>query len=412
MGAFGRHRFTKHLLLAAGLLLGVVAYVVGSNWDTFAVMYDNLTAMREGGQVAEEMRYPEDLLEYVAAHPEKASLATYAVGARDRGVFFQADVRRPVSSATHLLLLAEYARQVEADQLDSNRRVALDSLAVYALPGGGRGAHEQALARWREEDYVRDDSTVALRRVVDAITQFGDDAAADWFMTLLGRTRVEALPRQWGLSGSDPPMPSSGLYLSWSNHTQTTSVPARLQSYRALSRTAYADRVYRLVDTLRHSPSFRQIERERLDQRGTSLGIRDQRALARATYPSGRAADYADFLARSLQGTLDPPAAARFITSRIETPVESDSMQTSIAAVGTRAGAMPGIISFVGYVRYAKDRPPRVASLFLEGLPIGVFYHLVQTGLDKGFQLRLLSDPAFFRRVRERLSGSAAAAVE
>jgi hypothetical protein len=30
----------------------------------------------------------------------------------------------------------------------------------------------------------------------------------------------------------------------------------------------------------------------------------------------------------------------------------------------------------------------------------------VQTGLDKGFHLRLLSDPDFFQRVRARLSES------
>jgi hypothetical protein len=49
--------------------------------------------------------------------------------------------------------------------------------------------------------------------------------------------------------------------------------------------------------------------------------------------------------------------------------------------------------------------------LLLEDLPMGVFYHLLQTGLDKGFQLRLFSDDAFLKQVRQRLAPGATAAA-
>lgn len=396
--------FATHLIVAAGLLLAVLGYAVGSNWGTFVLMYDNMTAMNEGGQMAQEMKHPKDVLEYVATHPEDASLVAYTVGSRDQGIFFQDDVQRPVVSATHLLLLAEYSWRVEQNKLDPDRRVDLDSLRVYSLPGSGQENHEQVLARWREENHVRDDSTVALRYVINAIARFGDTAAADWFMMTLGRTRVEELPAKWGLSNSEQPLPESGLYLDWSSHAQTAPVSTKLRSYRAMSRKSRADSVYRLVGALRRDASFRQDKRERLSQRGTSLSIRDQRALAEASYPTGTAADYADFLGHILQDTLRSPRVSRFVKDRIETPVSGDSLQTSIAAVGTQVGALPGIITFLSYVRYADNRPPRVVCLFLEELPLGVFYHLVQTGLDKGFQLQLLSNPDFFRQARERLS--------
>jgi hypothetical protein len=88
----------------------------------------------------------------------------------------------------------------------------------------------------------------------------------------------------------------------------------------------------------------------------------------------------------------------------MESPIETDSLDAPVEALGTHVGATPGMISFVGYVRYSTDRPPRLAVLFLEGLPIGLFYHLLQTSLDKGFQLRLLSDPEFFEKVEKTLS--------
>jgi hypothetical protein len=406
MGALGNLGVARHLLIAGGLLLGVLAYGVAQNWDTFALMYDNLAAMNEGGQVAREMERPEDLLGYIANHPGRASLVAYDVGGAEEGMFFRADVRRPVVNTPHLLLLAAYAHGREADRLSPDQPVPLDSLDVYALPGAGQDRHERARKYWRTQGHLQPDSTVALRHVVDAIARFGDDASADWFLSVLGRDRVRTLPERWGLSDSGPPLPSSGLSLSWSHHRQDEPVSSRRERYRAMPRAAFADHVYRLTRTLRRDSRFRRNERERASRRGSGLSIRDQRALARATYPRGTAADYANFLARVVSGELGTSSVSQLVRRRIETPVESDSMRASIEALGTQAGAAPGILSFAGYVRYASDRPPRVVSLFLEDLPIGLFYHLVQTGLDKGFHLRLLSDPDFFQRVRARLSES------
>jgi hypothetical protein len=49
-----------------------------------------------------------------------------------------------------------------------------------------------------------------------------------------------------------------------------------------------------------------------------------------------------------------------------------------------------------------------VVVLLIEDLPIAVFYHLLQTGIDRGFQLQLLGDDAFFETARARLQENAA----
>lgn len=406
MSLLGKYSLGTHLLIATGLLIAVGAFVVASNWTTFALMYDNLAAMNEGKQVAEQMRHPEDLLSYIADRPEQASLVAYDVGAREEGLFYRAEKRRPVVHLPHLLLLAEYARQVEANQLDPERQVSLDSMALYALPGAGRGSHEQARAHWRMESLFRADSAVALRHVIDALPRFGDEAAADWLITAFGREQVQALPDRWDLRASDPPLPSSGVHLSWS-HLPEDDAPAQRGR---IERDAYTDQVYHLVQTLRRDTSFRRREHQQLRQRGTGLSIRDQRARVQQTYPEGTAADYADLFARIADGTLGAPPVAQILQDHLESPIEGDSIEAPIRALSTTVGATPGVISFVGYARSAKNRPPRVAALLLEDLPIGLFYHLVQTDLDKGFQLRLLSDPEFFKRVRETLSEKPSAA--
>jgi len=399
---------TKHLLIAAGLLLAAVAFLVVRNWETFSLMYDNMTAMGEGGQLAQQIRYPDDLLTFIEDHPEGVSLVAYDVGAADDGIFFQADRPRPLVNVPHLLLLAEYARRTEAGQLDPTQRVPIDSVARYALPGAGQSRHQQAQAHWRAQGYLDADSTVALRHVVDAIARFSDGVAADWFIAQLGRDPVAALPAQFALADSEPPLPGSGTHLSWNNHTATGSVRDRISRYRDMARDAYADRVYRLTRTLRQDAAFRREERARLSHRGTDLSIRHQRALAQATYPHGTAADYADLMARTAQRAFHSDSVSAFLQHCIERTVTSDSIQTTFEAIGSKAGALPGIISFVGYVRRA-DGPPRVVALFMEQLPIGVFYHLMQTGLDKGFQVQLLTDDAFFRDAQKRLQDTTVA---
>lgn len=404
MGLFGNYRFSTHLLVATGLFVGVCSFAVVQNWGTFSLMYANMAAMSEGQEAAEKIRHPEDLLDYIAAHPDQASLVVYELGAREKGIFFRPAVRRPIVKTDHLLLLTEYVRQIQTGRLRPQQPVSLDSLSVFALPGAGRGNHKEAVAHWNAENDVRTDSTVALREVIGAIAEFDDTAAADWFMTKLGRLQLQSLSTRWGLSNSGSPIPASGVHLSWSSlPPEKTAASQPVRYYRSMSRESYTNRIYDLTRALRRDSSFRRQKRRQLKRRGSGLSVRQQRALAEITYPKGTSADYANLLARSLDGTLGSRRVEKFLHRQIETSLPSESAETSIRALGTHAGAVPGIINLVGYIRFADSRPPRVCAFFLEGLPIGLFYHLVQTSLDKGFLLRVLSDSDFYEQVRTRL---------
>lgn len=391
------------LLISTGLLLFLGVVMVVSYFDTFRLMGQNMTAMGEGKEVATSMRSPDDLLSYIADHPEDVSLVTYEVGQEEEGIFYGADASRPVVGVARLLVLLAYARQVEQGRVDAGRRVPLDTLASYFLPIADQGEHDRTVAYFAAQDALDADSTVALDAIAAAMMQ-GYAAATDLLIDRLGRDQLAALPETSDL-GIDVPLPSSGLYLSWSNHTLTTPPDQRLAELQALSPAAYADSVYGLVAAFRHHTGFQWKERARLKERGTDLNLRQQRALAQATLPRGTARAYAYLVAQALSDSLLTPAISQRLVEGIERPL-ADSAQVVFRRIGSQAGSFPGLISFVGFAQRPGSSRTRVVALFMDDLPIAVFYHLMQTGIDRGLIVQLLGDEAFVEQVRQRLSAS------
>ena len=383
-----------HLLVIGAMVLVGLSIAVGRNWETVALMADNVTVMGEGAAEAEQLRYPRDLVDYLAAHPERASLVAYDMGAPEQGVWYRAERERPVVQLAQLRLLAAYARAVAAGRMDSTHRVSLDSVAVYAVPGAARQAYTTTRGRWAERGVLRADSTVPIRAVARAAFRHDDPAAADALLAAVGRSAVDTLG--WGAPGAMPlPQPRSGRQLAWM--LSDGADPTR-------------DQVYRLFERVRGDSAFRQRHYARIATRGSGLTLRQQRQQGAQDLPRASAGGYARLLGALATGRGGPSAATTHMQTLLETDVQADSLGLSVHTVATIGGALPGVVSVAGYAR-RPDRPPRVVVLLLEDLPMGVFYHLLQTGLDKGFQLRLFSDDDFLRQVRQRLAPGTTAAA-
>ena len=388
------------LLISTGLLLFLGVVIGVAYFDTFRLMGQNMTAMGEGREQAESIRSPEDLLAYIADHPGDVSLVTYEVGHDDEGVFYGADALRPVVGVTRLLVALEYGRQVEQGLVDAESRMPLDTLASYFLPISDQSGHDRIVQHFAARDAIDADSTVALEDIAEAMMQ-GFAAATDVLIDRLGRDRLAALPETLDL-GIDAPLPSSGLYLSWSNHTLASPPDQRLARLQTLSPAAYADSVYDLVAAFRHNTGFQWKERVRLTERGTDLNLRQQRALAQATLPRGTARAYAHLLAQALNDSLLAPTLSQRLIEGLARP-SADSAQVVFQRIGAQAGSFPGLVSFVGFAQRPGSSRTRVVALFMDDLPIAVFYHLMQTGIDRGFVVQLLGDEAFVEQARQRL---------
>lgn len=400
--------FWRYLLFAVVLFIGSIAFIVVRNWDTVSVMWENATAMNEGSREAGTIRSPDDLVTYLAEHPERVSLVVRdASEAAEARTSVRAGVARPAHRFSQMLLLAEAERQMEAGMLDSTAQVPLDSVGLFALPGVTSQAHDRAVDSLRSAGLVSD-GAVPLAAVVRGIETFTDAAAADWLMMRLGRETVLSLPEAYGLSASAAPRPATGVYLAWRDARRAAlsrGVSPDSAHHVAVETLAngleVAGRSFDLAERLRADASFRQDVLAPLDDGVTELTFRQQRDLARVGHPRVAAEAFADVMASLVRGDLATAGVSARLSRQIEQQVKPDSLGNTprVSAIGSMAGAYPGMLHFAGYARHADGQPDRVVVMVLEDLPLAVFYHLAQTGIDKGLVLQLLIDDGYAQEV-------------
>lgn len=400
--------FWRYLLFAVVLFIGALAFIVVRNWDTVSVMWENATAMNEGSREAGTIRSPDDLVTYLTEHPAKVSLVVRdATAEAEARTAVRADVARPAHRLSQLLLIAEAERQMQAGTLDSTAQVPLDSVGVFALPGVTSQAHGRAVDSLRSAGLVAD-GAAPLAAVVRGIETFTDAAAADWLMMRLGRETVLSLPESYGLSDAAAPRPATGLYLAWREARDDalsrggTPDSAHAAAIAELSNAAEVPgRAFDLAKRLQSKAVYRSDVLAPLEDGVTELTFRQQRDLARVGHPRVTADAFARVMTRLVRGDLASQDVSARLSRQIEQQVQPDSLGNSppVSAVGSLAGAYPGMLHFAGYARHTGEGSDRVVVMVLEDLPLAVFYHLAQTGIDKGLVLQLLIDDEYAREV-------------
>lgn len=366
---------SRHLLLIAALFAVALGVVLARNWGGVGRTVANMRAMQQGSDAARALDSPDALLDWIAAHPEQASLVVLDVADPDGGLDVWGDVVRPVAGLPTLLLLAEAARSVEVGAL-SAAPLGEDVLDVRRLPGTGAPPDPRA---------------------GDLLAQvLADRAAESELLDRIGMREVRRGAQRLGLDALEPPVPYEGMLLAWGERA------AEMEHGEAVAEA------YRLAERLASSATYRAEVVERLQNEGFPLGLDAQRAAAATTLPRGTAEGYARLFTLALRDSLYSPAVSdRFLHALDQTP--PDSLGSAFAALGTRGGGVPGFLTLAAFARTEAHPEGRVAVLVFEDLPLAVFYHLVQTRLDSVLVLNLLADEAAVAQAQARLGAGGGA---
>jgi hypothetical protein len=395
----------RHVLIGLGVFCLFAMGLVMWHRTTFGIILSNMTAISEGSRDARTIGSPDDLLTYVAAHPEWFSLVSYDVGREDEGIFFGADSERPTAGMTRFLVLAALAELVAEGAIDLEERVALGAISRLFVPGTAVTAHKSSLEKLRS---VADtDDTVSLTAVVDAMMRHGDPAAHDLLVLRIGAERLRSVTEALGLAGTEPPFPQAGVFLNW---RRTGSIRADVlpapgtRDDRAIRSTAATELAERFVN----DEEYRAGVLDLLLTRGAELSLRQQREFAASTFPRATARDLSLVMAGIVAEDDAVAGSSGSLRNLVEIRLAHDENREgpSLQAIGSRAGSFPGILSVASFARRSDLPAGRVVVLLAHNLPMGVYYHLMQTGLDRGLQLQLMVDDLFFERTRELLTSA------
>jgi D-alanyl-D-alanine carboxypeptidase len=382
-----------------GLLMLLLGFAI---WQRHAIsmIARNMDDLSDGSALARELRGPDDVLAYIANHADDVSLVSYRLGDEAHGIYMNPDRPRALASTMKLLVLCAYYEAISLGTLRPDESVAIADWEKYYLRGTDGDAHAHTLAQLREGKYISGDKA-QLQDLAYGMIRFSDNAAADYLMERLGRSRLDALPAQLGLPNEEPPLPVSGLFLSWESTRTKSSGTQLLTRYRALGRAGYADEVWRLSDQLRVDPQLRAAEHARLEAESWSITLHEIAALARELMPHGTARGYAELMARIQRGELPGSGA---LQTELQWPLENPGMRERFDQLGTKGGSVPGILTSATFAVPHGQSAPRVLALFFERMPIAVWLELNQNYVHQQFELKLLSDDAFFAKVQQRLA--------
>lgn len=356
---------------------------------------------------------PEQILQYLSQHRKDSSLVSYTVrpdgtpDPADPVILFNADQRMPLASTIKIVVLAAYAREVEAGRLDPNQMVTLRDWEDYYLPGTDGGAHPAALEALRisadEFGFARDpERRVTLDTFARVMISFSDNAATDYLMERIGRNGLRATIAAAGLGGQEVPLPILGIFLSWYNHEQGDLTPKRLRRLLAMSDAAYTAEVDRLTAAYQ-DPAWREAQLQYLLNEGDLSSYRLQ-SQAGALFPQGTARDYARIMAGVVTGTFLSPAVSALMRRHLEIPLPNQEVFVSL---GYKGGSLAGVLTGAFYfVPAAGDfaGKPHVSVIFGRRIAAKDWFRLLETGGQEVFALQLGLDRAFALEARRRLS--------
>ncbi len=393
----------SQLLEEFGFVVLLVTILIVWQWQTISRILDVFSVLSEGKEWSSRLQTPENLLEYIVAHPNDVSLVTYELGNLEQGIFYNADKKRPLASTIKIIVLAEYARQVEQGILSPDELVNLGDIDIYYLPGTDGNAHPNAVKELQKLGHITTANQIKLRHIPWAMIRYSDNAATDYLILRLGQDNLETLPEKLHIENQDVPLPIIGQFLSWDNHTFSNSPHERLKIYQAMQPREYADEVYRITEQWRNDQEFRAKAIKQIKSK-TWLKFKEQQAMAQALNCRGTALGYALLMEKIYRSSLISPIAAKIMREYLEWSMIPANEQ-GIQAYGFKNGSLPGIITAASYLKFTDKSNARVFTLFLENLPGGVYLKLMQNYIQEIFEYKILGEKDFFELVRQRLLG-------
>lgn len=399
----------------AGVVAGLALIALVTGW----LLLDPQTSGRKGRQAQrlasellgkeqpQRLASADDVLHYVSARPDDVGLVSYTLDrdgrAADPAVRHRESEPAPVASAIKIIHLAAYAAAVGAGRLDPAERVSVGGWEAYLVPGTDGGAHPAALARLglpiRDGRAADPAATVPLDRLVSAMIEESDDAAADYLRHRLGEPALVAAAAR-GARPAPAHVPSlNGQLLLAFGHCAARDQSGAHSLWRLVALPA--ERRWELADQCLNE--YAAATGEARDRLAPSVlpGPARQTVWAESTAPVAP-----DTLAALLSATVSDryvsPQVSAIARRHLEWQTREHSLNDHVSRLGAKGGSLPGLLSEAAYT-VASDGEVRVTVLSLRAIPHRIWASGTPSHAVQQFALRLSDDPAYLQKVRTAL---------
>lgn len=321
-------------------------------WITLMVLVLPVPALAQGG---------ESVPDFIARAPQSVAIVCRQASAPGSGVNHNTAAPFPLAETGNLVILAEYARQVEQGLVSPQEPVSLDNLNRYNLPNIDGGAHQRFLSR-----LAPGTTTITLADVADGMLQYGSYAAADYLLMRLGSNGFNGfgmLHASLGLTTITVPTTYLGLYLAMSNHETGAINPA------AVSRDQVVAEAARLRNLYLNDPNWQTAEIAYRQARNAGLPTLDQQAQFLARFGmQGSAQDITTLLSAAYDGRLSPTIQT-VMQRHLNWPLRVNPALTGqYTQYGLVTGAWPGILTASYYVTTVTG-DTQVMTVFYRDVP-------------------------------------------
>ncbi|MDF5754574.1 serine hydrolase [Spongiactinospora sp. TRM90649] len=291
-----------------------------------------------------DLKNVEAVLDYIRANPDDVALVT-------QGISHNADQLTAVASAIKIVHLAAYVDAVRKGKAKPGERVPVARWNAYHLPGTDGGAHEAALKR------LNPGASVTLDQIVSAMIEESDNAATDLLRDRFGPDALRKIAR-----------------------TRVGTVNG--EALRAFGGCALpAD-----VCLRKYVKAGKQLQL-------TLPGFAEQAAWSKTV---------ARIKPGVLRGVLAELTKDKMARKHLEWPMRQPGADLGTLVIGTKEGAMPGVISEAMYIVQPGEKPFETV-LVLRDLPEATWFSGLRSYAHQQFIVRMATDASFLARVRAAL---------
>ncbi|RNB87283.1 hypothetical protein EDM56_16570 [Brevibacillus fluminis] len=338
---------------------------------------------------------------FLKENPDRSSM--YLIRNGNKVIDYHSNRAMTLASTSKLIIALEFAKQAAQGKINSSKKVSLDDLALFYVPGTDGGAHEAWLKDIQARQVVQN-GKVSLQEVAKGMIKYSSNANSEYLLMLLGIDNVNdnlddlnftthqkffpafasivVVPYSL-MSSLDPQLPLE---------TRIDLVKTQISTMSQNNFISEANKVFKRLQKDKDGSYKAQVKADLFQWYDTEL---DDLIVARL--PKATTKEYATLMNKINSRSYLPNKVQKELDAIIEKPQEPDSPFTHIGAKG---GSTAKVITMSFYAT-DKDGNKVEMAVFTNQLTKDEFTQLAQN--LNTFLLKRIQDPAFLTDLTQYL---------